>query len=73
MSCTISGFTSICTIILFRPLAGAKSTGVLGKHKRSTKSIKTMATEAKDIVKSVRSLIDTQRKFLKFFLNKNVY
>ncbi|XP_060582937.1 syntaxin-binding protein 4-like [Ruditapes philippinarum] len=43
-----------------RPLAGAKSTGVLGKHKRSTKSIKTMSTEAKDIVKSVRSLIDTQ-------------
>lgn len=43
-----------------RPLSGAKTPGFLGKHKRTAQSTKSVAAEAKDIVKSVRSLIDTQ-------------
>ncbi|XP_052794904.1 syntaxin-binding protein 4-like [Mya arenaria] len=44
-----------------RPLTGAKSPGILGKHKPpSTAASKALGGEALDVIKSVRGLIDGQ-------------
>ncbi|WAQ99239.1 STXB4-like protein [Mya arenaria] len=44
-----------------RPLTGAKSPGILGKHKPpSTAASKALGGEARDVIKSVRGLIDGQ-------------
>ena len=56
-------FQSFCC---FRPLTSGEGgkTRLLGKHKRPTQTSRSVASEAKEVATSVRSMIDTQREYL---------
>ena len=54
-------FQSFCC---FRPLTSGEGgkTRLLGKHKRPAQTSRSVASEAKEVATSVRSMIDTQRE-----------